>query len=156
MSATTFRWWLGMLPGQQMLSDEFAVGEFRIRLGGNLLELAYEGPGTPSRDAAETVAKKYAAILQRHLFTPFWLMTEEEAMARMAPPFVGMPTGFSATREDRERTYRAVDAARDEMVADADPALRRVYGYMRKAQERDGRFGQNPILDFYQALHPIE
>jgi hypothetical protein len=156
MTDRTFRWWLRTLGNDQMPSDEFVAEEFRIRLGGNLLELTYEGPGTPTRDAAQAVAETYVAILRRHLITPLSLITDEVAMARMAPPFVRMPTGFSATREDRERTYRAVDAARNEMLADADPALRRVYDYLRKAQEKDGRFTNNAINEFYKAVETIE
>ncbi len=62
----------------------------------------------------------------------------------------------ASSREDRERTYKAVDAARDEMLADAVPALRRVYGYVRKAQTKDGRFNDNAIYEFYKAIETIE
>jgi hypothetical protein len=67
-----------------------------------------------------------------------------------------MPIGRSATREDRERTYRAVNTARDEVLANADPALRRVYDYVRNAQGPDGLFHDSAIFDLYKAVETIE
>src|SRR5262249_8308700 len=80
----------------------------------------------------------------------------EEVSARTTPPFGVALMGRSATREDRERTYRSVDAARNEVLADTDPALRRVYDYLRKAQEKDGRLSDNAIYEVYKAIETIE
>src|SRR5262245_45345916 len=99
MTDRTFRWWLGMLRDEHMSSDEFVVGQFRIRLMGNTLELSFEGLGTSAHAAAQALAERYVAVLQRHKMTPLWLMTEEEAMARTTPPFGGMLPVISAIRE---------------------------------------------------------
>jgi len=151
----TFRWWLGMLPDNQMPSDEFVAGEFRIRLAGSALELSFEGSGTPSPAAAQALAEKYIEALRHHIHTPLWLMTEEEMWARTAPPF-GVMRVMSASREDRKRTHTAVNGARNELLANADPALRRVYDYLRRAQEEDGRLGDKSIFDLYKAVETIE
>ena len=115
--------------------------------------MSFEGPGEPLRDAAQALAEKYVAVLQRHKITPLWLMTEEEAAARMTPPFGGMMTVISASQADRERTYQAINEARNELLADA---LRRVYDYLRKAQEEDGRLGDDSIFALYKAIETIE
>jgi hypothetical protein len=151
----TFRWWLGSLGANQMPSDEFVAGAFRIRLMGNFLELSFEGSGTPSPAAARELADRYLAALKHRLVAPLWLMTEEEFLARTTPPFGGM-TAISASRADRERTHRAVNEARNELLAAADPALRRIYDYLRKAQEDDGRLDDNSIFYLYKAVETIE
>jgi hypothetical protein len=115
--------------------------------------LSFEGPGEPLRDAAQALAEKYVAVLQRHKITPLWLMTEEEAAARMTPPSGGMMTVISASQADRERTYQAINEARNELLADA---LCRVYDYLRKAQEEDGRLGDDSIFALYKAIETIE
>jgi hypothetical protein len=156
MTDRTFKWWLWTLDPNYMPSDEFMADGFRIRVGGGRMELFFEGSGAPSPADARAVADKYVSALQRYLATPLRLMTDEEFSARTTPPFGVTLMGRSATREDRERTYWAVNAARNEMLADSDPALRRVYDYLRKAQEKDGRFTNNAINEFYKAVETIE
>jgi hypothetical protein len=157
MTDRTFKWWLRILDPNQMPSDEFVADGFRIKLGGNYLELSFEGSGAPSADAAGALAQKYVGALQSSLGTPIQLMTDEQIKAHQAlPPYVAMPIGHSATREDRERTFRAVDAARNKVLANADPALRRVYGYLRDAQGPDGVFQKSATSDCYKAIETIE
>ena len=153
------RWWLGSLPTTTLMAwDEFVVGDFRVRLEGNSLELLFEGSGTPSPDNALALANRYVEALNRRLVPQLQLMTEEEFIARTTQLFPLRPVGETVaySRERRERTFRAVDEARNELLANADPALQRVYGYLRRAREQDGRFRENAILDLYKAVETIE
>lgn len=91
-----FTWYLGMLPPTQMPADEFVVGDLRLRLMGNSLEVSFEGTSTGSADAARALAERYVEALRRRLVTPLWLQTEEEFLARTNPPFGGMVQMISA------------------------------------------------------------
>jgi hypothetical protein len=150
-----FTWYLGMLPPTQMPADEFVVGKLRLRLMGNSLEVSFEGTSTGSADAARALAERYVEALRRRLVTPLWLQTEEEFLARTNPPFGGMVQMISASREDCERTNRAVNEARNELLTNANPALGRAYDYLRRARQDSGMLHTGAMFDLYKAIETI-
>lgn len=146
-----FAWFLWPTYGELSgASDEFVAEGFRVRLMGNTLELSFEGSGAYSPESAKVLAEKYIAVL-RKFGVSHLLITQEEFLARTAPPF-GVMTVRSGSREDRDRVTRATREARSELLASADPALRRCYNYLQSARKND----HGTIFDLYKTIETIE
>jgi len=157
---STFKWLLWPTHWDFPASDDFLVGEFRVRLMGHALELSYEGSAPCSPDSANALAERYIEALNKRVGMPVGLITEDEFLARTTPPFGGMIRTISASRESRGRTERAVRAARNELLASADQTLRRCYDYLQDAREclnvLDGTGGEAADYAAYKAMEVLK
>lgn len=161
MTATgkTFKWMLWSPSGTHFgASDEFLAEGFRVQLMGQVLELSFEAAGTRSSDLARALAEKYVEALRKRLGMPCSLMTEEDWLERMTPPFGGTRT-ISTNREDQSRVSRAIREARNELLASADEGLRRCYDHLQDAREhmRKQILGDESVhVAAYKAMEVLE
>jgi hypothetical protein len=120
--------------------DEFVVVTegFRIKLKGSMLELSFvAASGSCSPDSAKVLADKYAKTLGNHSGMQLALETEEEQRVRMTPPSI-IPMRSALHYLDclsPDHIARAIRAARNELLASADEALRRCYDHIQGARE---------------------
>ncbi len=153
----TFNWILWPPNGARFgAPDEFVSEGFRVRLMGNSVELVFEGAGSCSPEAARAMAERYIEALRRRLPDGlFALITTEEFLTRTTPPFGGMMTTISSSREDRNRGARAIREARNELLVGADEALRRCYDYLQDAHEHANSLTEEAAYAAYKAMEVL-
>ena len=133
------------------LWDEFVIGQFRLLVRGNSLQLNMEGFGKEDLEhEAHELARRYSHLLTKHLVIHVQVITKEDFAGMPAAP--QMITVRAAKQEDYERAHEAMRKARNELLKSEDLTLRRCYDYMQDARKLD----QNLLSNLYKTVEAIQ
>lgn len=146
MDCQRFEWVLW--PGDLISSafDEFVCGGFRVQLMGQRLAIETVQPRAEPRQEATELAERYTSALRRHTPTTLRLLTDQE-VATMPPQFITVPVHSRVA--DLSRGKRS---ARNEVIGEARPRLRRCYDYLQAAVEDQ----EHMLSNLYKLIETVE
>lgn len=124
--ATVFKWILDPPSSLGSVSDEFAIGDFQIRLVASCLEI--EAVMTGTEETASRLAEEYVGLLRGRGVHILLLTTKDFAAL---PPRIIQVEG--PTQKERTFMLAAVRGARNGLLARSDAALRQCYEYWDQA-----------------------